>query len=111
VVSLELRRCTTMYGNVAHTGKDEALSLRVTAAQAAWLRDLAEREYEGNFSAAVRRALTDARLLEMARDDFDRLQRDNGMRLPANEGGEATVLETILSVRSGWSLQAWDADR
>ena len=50
--------------------KAVVLNARVTSEQAEWLRELAEREYEGNLSLAVRRAIGDARLLEAARQDY-----------------------------------------
>lgn len=54
---------------VAHQ-KTEVLNARVTPELAEWLRALAEREYEGNVSLALRRAIGDARLLEAARQDY-----------------------------------------
>lgn len=42
---------------------------RVTAEQMEWLQALAD-ELGGNLSAALRQTITDARLLEMAREDY-----------------------------------------
>src|SRR2546425_774325 len=45
---------------------------RITAAQMEWLLALAD-EVGGNLSAALRQAITDAQVLEMARMEYERL--------------------------------------
>lgn len=49
------------------------LNGRITTEQMEWLQEKAE-ELGGNLSAALRQAITDARLLEMARLDYRRLR-------------------------------------
>lgn len=83
---------------VAQVAKTEVVKARVTEAQARWLQELAEREYEGNVSLALRGVLRDARLLELARDDFARLQAE-GLQIPRGAPAELTVLEAVLSRR------------
>jgi hypothetical protein len=77
--------------------KSELLNLRLAPVQLRWLRNRAARDHDGNLSGAVRGAITDARLLELAREDYHRLSMEHGVRLPTNEGGETTVLQAILS--------------
>jgi hypothetical protein len=49
------------------------LNGRITTEQMEWLQEKAD-ELDGNLSAALRQALTDARLLEIARLDYRRLR-------------------------------------
>ena len=51
------------------------LNGRITAEQMEWLQEKAD-ELGGNLSAALRQALTDARLLEMARRDYRQLREE-----------------------------------
>jgi hypothetical protein len=50
--------------------KTVELKVRVTPEQAAWLRSRADERYGGKVSEAIRSAVTDARVLEMAREDY-----------------------------------------
>jgi hypothetical protein len=82
------------------TGRSERLDVRVTAAQARRLRALAERDFEGNLSNAIRAAIRDAELLELAREDYARLVDEQGLRLPLNaDDGSTTVLQLVLTRR------------
>lgn len=47
--------------------KTTPVKVRLPAKLADWLRDVAEERYSGNLSAAMRRALLDARRLERVR--------------------------------------------
>jgi hypothetical protein len=51
------------------------LNGRITVEQMEWLQQKAD-ELDGNLSAALRQAITDARLLEMARIDYRRLREE-----------------------------------
>jgi hypothetical protein len=84
------------------TAKTVELKVRVTPRQAEWLRALAEAEFDGNMSDAVRQAFADAKLLRIAREDYAYLARVQGLRLPTDENGMTTALETILRFRGGW---------
>lgn len=72
---------------------------RVTAEQMDWLQERAE-EVGGNFSAALRQAITDARLLEHARAEYTALRQEHPeFGIPRNDDGSTRVLEFVLSRR------------
>lgn len=64
------------------------LNGRITAEQMEWLQERAD-ELDGNLSAALRQALTDARLLEMARIDYRLLFEEHpGFEIPRYDDGK-----------------------
>jgi hypothetical protein len=76
---------------------------RITAEQMEWLLTRAD-ELDGNLSAALRQTLTDARLLEMARDDYKNLREEHPeFRIPRNDDGDGVeegtsrVVEVVLA--------------
>lgn len=84
---------------VSREVKTVAIKARVTAQQLAELERLADERFEGNLSAALRAALSDASLLDAARSSYRQLVMAHGFRFPEPDGAP-TALETILS--SGW---------
>jgi hypothetical protein len=79
------------------------LNGRVTAEQMEWLLARAD-ELGGNLSAALRQTITDARFLEMARDDYRRLREEHPeFRIPRNDDGDGVqegtsrVVEVVLA--------------
>jgi hypothetical protein len=68
---------------------------RITGEQMAWLEERAE-ELDGNLSAALRQAITDARLLEMVREDYRFLLKERGMVVPRYEDGSSSVLSIAM---------------
>lgn len=93
--------CTMTY-TMARGSKTVELKVRVSLRQAEWLRARAEADFDGNLSDAIRQAFADARLLAMARDDYAYLVSERGLRLPTDDRGMTTALETILRFRGGW---------
>ena len=70
---------------------------RITGEQMAWLEERAT-ELDGNLSAALRQAITDARLLEMARASYQELRRENpDFQLPDSEDGSTSILQIVVS--------------
>lgn len=87
---------------VVHCGpmadaKTYAVKARVSEKQLARLQAVADARFGGNLSHALRQAVLDAEILRMVREDYWRLVKDQGLRLPTNEGGETTFMETALS--------------
>jgi hypothetical protein len=87
-------------GRPRGSGKNTAMvNGRVTAEQMEWLLARAD-ELDGNLSAALRQTITDARLLETAREDFDTycaLHPD--FELPRHENEGTWVWAVFLSTR------------
>jgi len=73
---------------------------RITLEQFDWLQARAD-ELGGNLSAALRQTITDARFLEMARNEYHRLRQEHPeFEIPRDdEDGTSRALEVIL----GWS--------
>jgi hypothetical protein len=78
---------------------------RITAEQMEWLLARAE-ELEGNLSAALRQTITDARFLEMARDDYKLLKEEHPeFRIPRHDDGDGVqegtsrFLDIVLAVK------------
>lgn len=72
---------------------------RITGEQMAWLEERAEK-LDGNLSAALRQAITDARILEMARKDYRDLVRHYGLELPRREDGTSPMLAIAMIEQS-----------
>ena len=72
---------------------------RITVEQMDWLQERAD-ELGGNLSAALRQAVTDARFLEMARDDYRSLRAQHPeFKIPRHEDdGSSSFLEVILGM-------------
>ena len=72
---------------------------RITVEQMEWLQERAH-ELGGNLSAALRQAVTDARFLEMARDDYRSLRAQHpDFKIPRHEeDGASRFLEVILGM-------------
>jgi hypothetical protein len=70
---------------------------RITLEQFEWLQVRAD-ELGGNLSAALRQTITDARVLEMARQDYKQLRADHPeFEVPRHEDdGTTRALELIL---------------
>jgi hypothetical protein len=68
---------------------------RITGEQMAWLEERAD-ALDGNLSAALRQAITDARLLEMAREDYRDLVKNRGLRIPRDELGNSSMLQIAM---------------
>jgi hypothetical protein len=61
---------------------------RITAEQMEWLQERAD-ELGGNLSAAIRQTITDARLLEQAREDYKELRREHPeFEIPPYDDGD-----------------------
>lgn len=72
---------------------------RITPEQMAWLEEKAG-ELGGNLSAALRQAVTDARLLEMAREDYKRIRAQYpDFEIPQEENEGSSALHVVLSIR------------
>ncbi len=72
---------------------------RITPEQMAWLEERAA-ELDGNLSAALRQAITDARLLEMAREDYWRICREYpDFEIPRDENEGSSILAVALRLR------------
>jgi hypothetical protein len=72
---------------------------RVTLEQWAWLQEKAD-ELDGNLSAALRQALTDAQLLEMARRDYRTFHEVHpDFEVPLHEHGPSWTFDVILGLR------------
>src|SRR5438045_759571 len=72
---------------------------RITVEQMEWLQKLAD-ELGGNLSAALRQAITDARLLEMARRDYKFLRQEHpGFQMPPDEDGATRVADAVLVMK------------
>jgi len=78
---------------------------RITGEQMEWLLARAD-ALDGNLSAALRQTITDARFLEMARDDYKLLQEEHPeFRIPRNDDGDGVqegtsrLVEIVLSWR------------
>jgi hypothetical protein len=78
------------------------LNGRITAEQMAWPEDRAS-TLNGNLSAALRQTITDARVLELMREDYKRLQREHPEFAipPDDEDGTSRVVEVFLSLAMG----------
>jgi hypothetical protein len=82
-------------------------NVRFTPKQIRYLTRRADEEFEGNFSAATRRAVADARLLELARQEYD-VQARQGLEIPtSHDDGSPNVLWSILSTRFGGGTIEW----
>jgi hypothetical protein len=68
---------------------------RITGEQMAWLEERAA-ELDGNLSAALRQAITDARILEMAREDYRYLVKHCGLEIPRYENGNSAMLSIAM---------------
>jgi hypothetical protein len=76
---------------------------RITAEQMEWLQARAD-ELNGNLSAALRQTITDARLLEMARDDYQQLRAQHPeFAIPPtdDEAHTSRALQVILNLKIG----------
>jgi hypothetical protein len=75
---------------------------RVTVEQMAWLEERAD-ELDGNLSAALRQAITDAQLLRMMREDYRRLREEHPEFEipPVDEDGTSRVLAVLLALEVG----------
>lgn len=72
---------------------------RVTAEQMEWLLARAD-ELGGNLSAALRQTITDARLLEAAREDYRAFRAEHpGFEVPYNDEGASYIWEAFLGMR------------
>src|SRR3954470_15110199 len=72
---------------------------RITSEQMAWLEARAEK-LGGNLSAALRQTIADARFLEIARQDFHALRReDPEFKIPQQDDGGDRALGLILGLR------------
>jgi hypothetical protein len=87
-------------GRPRGSGKNTAMvNGRVTAEQMAWLLAKAE-ELGDNLSAALREALMDARLLELAREDYKRLREDHpDFQIPLDDDGSSRFLAIALEIK------------
>jgi hypothetical protein len=96
-----LHICSTNVVEVADRRKSYPVQVRLTEAQYKRLQEVADAEFGGSTSDALRQALTDAHLLRMARDDYLYLFREQGLRLPRYADreceGATTFLEVVLS--------------
>jgi hypothetical protein len=89
-------------GRPRGSGKNTAMvNGRITAAQMEWLLALAD-EVGGNLSAALRQAITDAQVLEMARMEYERLREEHpDFSFPPNDDdGTTRALELVLRLRN-----------
>ncbi len=69
---------------------------RITPEQMEWLEEKAQK-LDGNLSAALRQAITDARFLEMARKDYRRLRAEHPeFEIPANDDVPDTRLVAVV---------------
>jgi len=74
---------------------------RITATQMEWLQARAD-ELGGNLSAALRQTITDARILEMAREDYKQLREEHpDWTIPADEDGMSRFLAVMLNIPFG----------
>jgi hypothetical protein len=72
---------------------------RVTAEQMEWLLARAY-ELDGNLSAALRQTITDARLLEAAREDYQTFRAKHPeVEIPYTDEGASYVWEAFLGMR------------
>src|SRR4051812_1353283 len=88
-------------GRPRGSGKNTAMvNGRVTAEQMEWLLARAD-ELGGNLSAALRQTITDARVLEWARDDYALLREQHPeFEIPRDdEDGTSRVLQVVLGMR------------
>ena len=70
---------------------------RITGEQMARLEERAG-ELDGNLSAALLQAITDARLLEMARASYQELLRENpDFQIPNFEDGSTSIPQIVAS--------------
>jgi hypothetical protein len=76
------------------------LNGRITTEQMEWLQEKAD-ALGGNLSAALRQAITNARLLEMARNDYRALREQQPeWDIPDDEDdGTTRVLTTVLAMK------------
>ena len=72
---------------------------RITLEQFAWLQAQAD-ELGGNLSAALRQTITDARLLEMARNDYQLLRKEHPeFEIPHHhDDGTSRIVAIILGL-------------
>jgi hypothetical protein len=73
---------------------------RITAEQMEWLLARAD-GLGGNLSAALRQTITDARLLEIARDDYKQLRDEHPEFSIPLYGGEEATSRAVAVVLSG----------
>ena len=93
-------------GRPLGSGKNTAMvNGRVTAEQMEWLLARAD-ALDGNLSAALRQTITDARFLEMARDDYKLLKEEHPeFRIPRHDDGDGVhegtsrFLDIVLTVK------------
>jgi len=73
---------------------------RITPEQMEWLEDKASK-VGGNLSAALRQAITDARILEMAREDYKLLRKEHPeFEIPPHDDiPETRLLAMVLSMK------------
>lgn len=70
---------------------------RITAEQMEWLLARAE-ALGGNLSAALRQTITDARFLEMAREDYRVLVEEHPtFRIPRHKDGMSRLVDVVLN--------------
>jgi hypothetical protein len=70
---------------------------RITAEQMEWLLARAE-ALGGNLSAALRQTITDARFLEMAREDYRVLVEEHPtFRIPRRKDGMSRLVDVVLN--------------
>lgn len=87
-------------GRPRGSGKNTAMvNGRVTAEQMEWLLARAD-ELGGNLSAALRQTITDARLLESAREDYRMFRAERPeFEVPYDDEGASYVWEVFLGVQ------------
>lgn len=88
-------------GRPRGSGKNVAMvNGRISAEQMTWLLDLAEK-MGGNLSAALRQAITDARVLEWARSDYEALlvEHPDFEIPPHDDDGTSRFLQLALRLR------------
>lgn len=73
---------------------------RITAGQMEWLEARAA-ELGGNLSATLRQVISDARLLEAAREDYRQLRREHpDFQIPRHDDdGSSRVVEAVLGFK------------
>jgi Arc/MetJ-type ribon-helix-helix transcriptional regulator len=77
--------------------KTHPVQVRLSEEDRAALQRLADERFGGNVSDAVRQALVDMRVLDMARREYWILVRDHGLKLPQSEERGNNGLDVMLS--------------
>lgn len=87
-------------GRPRGSGKHTAMvNGRVTSEQMEWLLARAV-DLDGNLSAALRQTITDARLLEAAREDYRSFRAEHPeVDIPYNDEGASYLWEVFLGMR------------